>query len=220
MEGRRTVTIGVTINLGNYENLHLEVSDTAETLAEAAALRRFLADVLGDFAQNNATAKDAVDRYKERILDDAPGYADETVSEEYAGYAPETEKETEQEPKTENAAVEEPVSFMFADAGQKPETVSESEPEYAPAAESEPEPESKPQSAAPPVSEPPVFVPAPAIAPAEIKPPEPEPEPEPEVPAGEFTCERCGDPVSKIQHDVSRMFTGKTLCKRCFNSTR
>ena len=71
MAENRTVTVSITINLGNYENLRLEVSDKAETKEEADALRYFLADVLDGYGNNNATAKAAIDKYNERILADA-----------------------------------------------------------------------------------------------------------------------------------------------------
>ncbi|HJJ48101.1 MAG TPA: hypothetical protein O0X39_03795 [Methanocorpusculum sp.] len=206
MENRRTVTIGVTINLGNYENLHLEVTDTAETPAQAANLRRFLADVLDDFAQNNATAKEAIDKYRERVLLDAE-------SESGAEYESESETGTEPLPFTEPDS-----SLMFGfdtEYTPEPEKIPEPKPavpvlEYTEEpAETKPEPEPQSKPSAPHITNPPV-------TPPEI----PEPKPPAAEPAGEFTCERCGDAVSKVQRDVSKMFTGKTLCKKCFNGTR
>ena len=79
MAENRTVTVSITINLGNYENLRLEVSDKAETKEEADALRYFLADVLDGYGNNNATAKAAIDKYKESILADADKEADMEV---------------------------------------------------------------------------------------------------------------------------------------------
>ncbi len=102
MADTRTVTVSITINLGNYENLRLEVSDTAATKEEADELRHFLADVLDGYGNNDASAKNAIDKYKERILADA-GEDTETVSEEepafsYAFDMPEVETEFEAEP--------------------------------------------------------------------------------------------------------------------------
>ena len=73
MTDKRTVTVSVTINLGNYENLRLEVSDTAETKEEADALRNYLASILDGYGNNNAAARAAIQKYKEHILADG-GY--------------------------------------------------------------------------------------------------------------------------------------------------
>ena len=70
MTDKRTVTVSVTINLGNYENLRLEVSDTAETKEDADSLRHYLASILDGYGNNNAAARTAIEKYKEHILAD------------------------------------------------------------------------------------------------------------------------------------------------------
>lgn len=176
MSDKRTVTISVTINLGNYENLRLEVSDTAETTEEAGELRRFLAGVLDGFASNNATAKAAVEKYRERILDEAAEEVPEPVEEERA---PEDMMFSfPEETHTEPVSISEPLP--------------EPTPEPLPVQEAEPEPLRVPEPA-----------PAPAAA-AEEQP--------------EFFCEKCGIPVTKLQHDVSKLFYRKILCKDCIKS--
>lgn len=193
MEHTRTLSIGVTINLGNYENLHLEVSDTAETKEAAASLRRFLASVLDDFAQNNASAKEAIDKYKERVLDDSEsGRAEETDDNEFAGLFEDMEEPAlAAEPKPAPVSIPKPEEEVAAE----PVFVPEDEPENIPVEEPVPEIVTVPN---PPAQKPPVQ----------------------EVPAGEFICEKCGAPLTKVQRDVSKMFTGKVLCKKCFNGTR
>lgn len=159
MENKRTLSIGVTINLGNYENLHLEVSNTAET--KEAAL------VLDGFAQNNASAKEAIDKYKERVLDNGKA----THSEEQV----DTDLDH---------------SLLFEDM------------EQVPAAELEP-----------------VFISASELAitteiPMPVAPESPVPKhPIQDVPSEEFTGEKCDAPIFKVQRGVSKMFTGKVLCK-------
>lgn len=159
MAENRTVTVSITINLGNYENLRLEVSDKAETKEEADALRYFLADVLDGYGNNNATAKAAIDKYKERILSDA-------------------EKEAE----AEFGFEETPMPFVPA------EEIEYSEPAAEPLM---PEFEFEPEAAEEPV--PPV----------------------PQTADAEFTCSKCGAPVTKLQRDVSMLFNHKILCKDC-----
>ncbi|HJJ68925.1 MAG TPA: hypothetical protein O0X21_02455 [Methanocorpusculum sp.] len=160
MAENRTVTVSITINLGNYENLRLEVSDKAETKEEADALRYFLADVLDGYGNNNATAKAAIDKYKERILADAG-------------------KEAE----TEVFSFEEtPMPFFPADETEYSNTAPEP---VMPEFEFEPE-----------VAEEPV-------------------QPVPQTTDAEFTCSKCGAPVTKLQRDVSMLFNHKILCKDC-----
>lgn len=114
MADTRTVTVSITINLGNYENLRLEVSDAASTKEEADELRHFLADVLDGYGNNDATAKNALDKYKERILADA-------------GEKPEAGFEAEPE-------YEPAFSYAFDMPEAEPEPISEPQPEPAPVA--------------------------------------------------------------------------------------
>ncbi|HJJ99760.1 MAG TPA: hypothetical protein O0X16_00555, partial [Methanocorpusculum sp.] len=69
MSERRTLTIGVAINVGNYESLRLEVSDCVQTEEEAAELAAYLNRVLDGYAQNDATTRAAIDRYRSRVLE-------------------------------------------------------------------------------------------------------------------------------------------------------
>ena len=203
MVDKRTVTIGVNINLGNYENLRLEVTDTAEDEAAVKNLTEFLGRALDGFGMNNATTKAAIDKYKERVLDT---------------YAPEKTQEPEYQPmiipipEPENTPAEE-----TGDAGK--DDIGEQELE-----EEELEEEEKPVTHVPapvqiPAKPQTIYPPAPKMA---AKPPAPRPEPavKPAVkpapsPDGEYTCEKCGASISKVQRDVSNLFMGKTLCKNC-----
>lgn len=155
MVDKRTVTIGVTINLGNYESLRVEVSDIAEDEIAFRDLADFLGKALDEFGTQDAATKAAVERYKERVLE---RYAQE--KEEEAGYFPMEEIPMQV---LEDTRVSLPAEI-------EPET---------PAVMSEPTPAASP------------------------------------VPEGEFVCEKCGVPISKVQRDVSNLFMGKTLCKKC-----
>lgn len=168
MSEKRTVTVSITINLGNYENLRLEVSDTAETKEDADALRYFLADVLDGYANNNATAKAAVDKYKERILADAKADTPADEPEYCSPFFGEEPVFSESEP-AEDAVL--PLTEL-----------------------AEEEPEEEPDEPAA------VFVP---------------PAPDVSAPPAEFTCTKCGAPVTKLQRDVSMLFNHKILCKDC-----
>jgi len=165
MAENRTVTVSITINLGNYENLRLEVSDKAETKEDADALRHFLADILDGYGNNNATAKAAIDKYKERILADTE--TNEEPAESYSFALP-----------------DEPVLPFFG--GEEPEIESP--------------------------------IPDLPVSDAETAEPALEPVPVSSVPQAadaEFTCAKCGAPVTKLQRDVSMLFNHKILCKDC-----
>lgn len=69
MSERRTLTIGVAINIGNYESLRLEVSDCVQTEEEAAELAAYLNRVLDGYAQNDATTRASIDKYRTRVLE-------------------------------------------------------------------------------------------------------------------------------------------------------
>ena len=172
MSEKRTVTVSITINLGNYENLRLEVSDTAETKEDADALRHFLSDILDGYANNNATAKAAVEKYKERILADAE--SESTAEAEDTGFG-------------FSMFEEEPVLPYTAPAAEEAEAVPETDFFVPELPAEEPEKTEEPMTAVP----------------------------ETPAPAGEFTCTKCGAPVTKLQRDVSMLFNHKILCKDC-----
>lgn len=170
MVDKRTVTIGVTINLGNYESLRVEVSDIAENVTAVRDLADFLGKTLDEFGTQDAATRAAVERYKERVLE---RYAQE--KEEEAGYFPMEEIPLTHPVEEDEAEEEIPMQVLEDTRISLP-------------AEIEPETEA-------------------AI-----------PEPTPvasSAPEGEFVCEKCGVPISKVQRDVSNLFMGKTLCKKC-----
>ena len=44
------------------------------------------------------------------------------------------------------------------------------------------------------------------------------PRPEkPQIAEGEVACEGCGASITKNQEKLSRLLTGKSLCKKCMN---
>jgi len=170
MVDKRTVTIGVTINLGNYESLRVEVSDITENVTAVRDLADFLGKALDEFGTQDATTRAAVERYKERVLE---RYAQD--NEEEAGYFP-----------MEEIPLTHPVE-EYEGGEEIPMQVLEDTRISIPA-EIEPETEAA------------IPEPTPAASPA---------------PEGEFVCEKCGVPISKVQRDVSNLFMGKTLCKKC-----
>ncbi|HJJ29887.1 MAG TPA: hypothetical protein VJ857_00520 [Methanocorpusculum sp.] len=182
MVDKRTITIGVTINLGNYESLRVEVSDIAENETAARDLVDFLGKTLDEFGTLDATTRAAIEKYKHRVLD---RYAqDDGDTEEYAvddmPLSPSIEEDEEDIPME-----------VLEDTRDVVPISEESEPEFLGADEI-------PVSEAP---EYPVLDQIPAF--------------EAPAPEGEFVCEKCGVPISKVQRDVSNLFMGRNLCKKC-----
>lgn len=156
MSERRTLTIGVAINLGNYDSLRLEVSDEVADEQEAAGLAAYLNRVLDGCGKNDATARASIDKYRTRVL------------EKYAGEKPAA------------APAADSLDELFG-----PVPVFDEPPKH----KGEPKPE-MPET------------------PASLS-------PKPAEEAVQYTCEKCGADVSKVQRDVSNLFMGKTLYKYC-----
>ncbi|HJK72631.1 MAG TPA: hypothetical protein O0Y01_03945 [Methanocorpusculum sp.] len=236
MSERRTLTIGVAINVGNYESLRLEVSDCVQTEEEAAELAAYLNRVLDGYAQNDATTRAAIDRYRSRVLEkyvpeEEPSSSD-TLDEIY-GTAPVSEDisfstgpeppEPVSAPEVLTPVVSEPGPVVVVDTPSVPAPVSavdvpsvsdpvpsEQEPVAAADTPSVPEPVSFESEPVPAVETPSV----PDPTPSESEPAAAAQAPKTSEPVT-YTCEKCGAVVSKVQRDVSNLFMGKTLCKAC-----
>ncbi|HJK14065.1 MAG TPA: hypothetical protein O0X72_04390 [Methanocorpusculum sp.] len=235
MSERRTLTIGVAINVGNYESLRLEVSDCVQTEEEAAELAAYLNRVLDGYAQNDATTRAAIDRYRSRVLEkyvpeEEPSssdtldeiYGTAQVSEDISFSDPEP-SEPVSAPEVLTPVVSEPGPVVVVDTPAVPAPVSAVDvPSISDPVPSEPEPVVAADT--PSVPEPVSFEPDPV--PAVETPSAPDPTPSESEPAAAvqapktsepvtYTCEKCGAVVSKVQRDVSNLFMGKTLCKAC-----
>jgi len=230
MSERRTLTIGVAINVGNYESLRLEVSDCVQTEEEAAELAAYLNCVLDGYAQNDATTRASIDKYRTRVLErhvpETPASPSPDPLDELFGPVPMfdgTVKKQEQEtpepvnveelPQVPEPVIAESEPVNVEELPQVPEPIiAESEPVKVEELPMAPEPviaESEPVK----VEELPQ-VPEPVIAEPEQVKAEEKPVPAAEEPVT-YICEKCGAAVSKVQRDVSNLFMGKTLCKAC-----
>ena len=217
MTDKRTLTVSATINLGNYENLRIEVSDLAESAEEADALRHFLAAVLDGYGNNSASARAAIQKYKEHILEDGAesipadagteSYADPYSVPAGAGMSLFSDADADTAAEAEPASAEsdaeyEDLSYRSAASGEKPVQ----KPDFIP----DPVPEFKP-----------VSIPVPMPEPVSAGKPEPESYNLPPAPlveeknSEEYICSKCGARVNKLQRDVSMLFNHKILCKDC-----
>jgi hypothetical protein len=64
----RTLTIGVTVNLDNYENLRVEVTDEAGSPDEARRLIEFLDGVLASMGRGDGATAERIDHYRNRLF--------------------------------------------------------------------------------------------------------------------------------------------------------
>jgi hypothetical protein len=68
MRSRKTLMIGVTVNLEHYENLRLEVSGEVGSTDDADDLVGYLDEVLGRMGREDQTTADRIDSYRRRVL--------------------------------------------------------------------------------------------------------------------------------------------------------
>lgn len=70
---KRNLTIGVTVNLKNYESLRLEVQDEVESDEDVRSLVAFLDETLALFGRGNRETEDLVAHYRRRVMQGAVG---------------------------------------------------------------------------------------------------------------------------------------------------
>jgi len=185
----KNLTIGVTINLDNYENLRLEVDGEVCTDRDAEDLVVFLDGMIARLGRGDPATAERLDAYRRRVFDLPAGASDAPVP-------PAQAEITLSEPP------EAPVISGVVEAGPAvaaPAPAVEEAPVKAPM---------KPVTAGP----------APMVA-GEKASPATSPAPSDQVstpPSGEeVCCEECGVVVTDAQAKVSQMFMGRTLCKKC-----
>lgn len=157
MSGKRKLSIGITVNLENYENLKVEVEGEAAGVREAEELVEYLDTVLSRFGRNDPETKKRIDSYRRRVLESREEHI-----------------KTERYKPPEAPPVQE-----------TPPVAAASEPEF-------------------PVKEP-----------EEEKIPEQPVSGEKQVEETGFTCSACGRPISKAEEQLSQIFMGRSLCKKC-----
>ncbi|MBN1431299.1 MAG: hypothetical protein JW931_00840 [Methanomicrobiaceae archaeon] len=160
MSGNRKLSIGITVNLENYENLKVEVDGEVKDGEDAGELMEYLDIVLSRLGRNDPETKKRIDSYRRRVLESPGGHIKTDFREPKADLPPAIPQTTV-------------------------------------------EPEATPAPAGP-----------------EVKAGEPEKEkaPEKKIPeATGFTCSACGMPISKAEEQLSQIFMGRSLCKKCLD---
>ncbi|MDK2973856.1 MAG: hypothetical protein PWP08_227 [Methanofollis sp.] len=68
MPAKKTLTLGITVNLDNYENLRLEVSGEVESNTDADELAGFLDATLSRLGRGDEATAERVDAYRKRVF--------------------------------------------------------------------------------------------------------------------------------------------------------
>lgn len=201
MSRKKEVTIGITINLENYENLRLEVEGDVETREDVDDLIMFLDGMLARLGRGDPVTAERVDAYRRRVLTARPVEPQAPATEP----APEAKVVETAAP----AAVEaEPAHRPEEKACPSPGVIETA----IPPAPEHPKPPQLPKLPVKPTAE----IPAQPKSVPEQAPPQPEPtEAKPPAAPAEDVCEMCGAEVTKSQAKLSQLFMSKTLCKKC-----
>jgi len=194
MSSKKEVTIGITINLENYENLRLEVEGDAETHEDVDDLITFLDGILSRLGRGDQATAERVDAYRRRVLAARPAIPEIPAPEKKAAEpaAPVTEPVPQEEAEEKACLPPEVIEAAIPPAPEHPEPPRIPRPPAKPEEKPPAQPEAVPEQA-PPVQEPA----KPSSAPAED------------------VCEMCGAEVTKSQAKLSQLFMNKTLCKKC-----
>jgi len=193
MGSRNTLTIGVTVNLDHYENLRLEVSGEVDSAEDAGELSRFLDSILAQFGRGDPATAERVDSYRKRVFPGVPGKNGAGMRDTGRMRPPPPEHHGE-------TMATSPGTMIAADSS--PASLASSQTDITPADEAvqeiraiaqEPVPVSLAPTARDSAKSGDAAVPAPA-------------------------CESCHAPVTTAEEKMSRLFTGRTLCRACMKN--
>ena len=229
---RKILTIGITINLENYENLRLDVEGEVGEDGDAGDLIAFLDSMLARLGHGDQATAERVEAYRRRVLAmpatvvaAAPGPVVVRREEELRVQvrpAPAAEPAPPARPRAAPAA-EAPKETPAA-GDEKPVMVRPGPDAKAAKASAAAKSPARAEPAAPQARAPeprkPAATPLPKEASKEVQkevlkePAKPE---RAAIADGEVACEGCGLSITKNQAKLSRLLTGKSLCKRCMN---
>ena len=239
MGSRRHLTIGITVNLDNYENLRLEMSGEVEEEKDTEELIVSLDTLLARLGRGTPETAERVDSYRRRVFTlpkETPPPEKAAELTPPAGLAIPVPPLSTQAPASPSLPLPftSPVPPAIIPTMAKPSPAAVQVPEKSPAPVTIP---AKPAATSPLPAKSPSPPPVPPAPRTEVTIPPPPPAPRTEVrsppptktPAtpppplstvkspGELTCEQCGAPITSVQRKLSRLFQNKDLCKKCLN---
>jgi hypothetical protein len=195
---RKGVTIGITVNLDNYENLRIEVSGEAADAAEAGELVEFLDRLLAGLGRGDDATALRIDSYRNRVL--SPPSPAASSGEYRAGVWPPAA--------VPPAPAAKPAAVQSAPGSGTEAPAAPSAVRPAPSGTGGPAGDSSRKESAATGRE--GAGGTPAAGPPVTGPPSPEP-----VPEGGMQCEACGVMITPTEKKMSQLFTNRILCKRC-----
>ncbi len=220
---RKILTIGITVNLENYENLRLDVQGEVGEDGNAEGLISFLDGMLLRLGHGDEATAERMEAYRRRVLKLPEPAAAAPVQARWEEAPAELPAPRPVSGKVSPEPVSMPRGSAPAEAG----------PEAAPPGETQPaaagiSPESGGTGPGIRAPERKAGMPAGSAVPQARKGPAPPPEGEavgpaggspgkPQIAEGEVACEGCGLSITRNQEKLSRLLTGKSLCKRCMN---
>jgi hypothetical protein len=220
---RKTLSIGITVNLENYENLRLDVEGEIGDDGNAEDLITFLDGMLARLGHGDQVTAERVEAYRRRVLafpkavvaaapgpvrreeEAPPAEARPTSAGVPREAAPRPPDPVQAEARKEAPPLgdETPVTVRVSPEGKVAKTASRT-------------PARAEGAGAPPAA---ARVPEPRKATAPPSPKEAAKPEKPPIAEGEVACDGCGASITKNQEKLSRLLTGKSLCKRCMNPT-
>jgi hypothetical protein len=114
------MTIGVTVNLQNYESLRIEVEDDVESEEDVRSLVAFLDGTLSLFGRGDQATEMAVNHYRKRVLQGAIGSGAGAQAGAPAAAVPKAAARAPEPATPEPAAVERPEDASLPEPVEKP----------------------------------------------------------------------------------------------------
>ncbi|MDD4255545.1 MAG: hypothetical protein PHP59_09245 [Methanofollis sp.] len=146
MPAKKTLTLGITVNLDNYENLRLEVSGEVGSQEDADDLASFLDTTLARLGRGDEATAERVDAYRRRVFSMKPVEAPLPPQPEEGGQTVLVPIEAEEAEAPE--AVPEPAPGAAPEPAPAPQPVAAPEPEPTAAPAPKPEQPQAPTAAA------------------------------------------------------------------------
>ncbi|MCK9299519.1 MAG: hypothetical protein M0P21_11245 [Methanoculleus sp.] len=146
MSSKKEVTIGITINLENYENLRLEVEGDVETHEDVDDLITFLDGILSRLGRGDPATAERVDAYRRRVLAARPAVPEIPAPEKKAAEpaAPVTEPAPREEAETKACPPPEVIEAAIPPAPEPPAKPEENAPAQAPPVQESAKPSAAP----------------------------------------------------------------------------
>jgi hypothetical protein len=198
MASKKKLSIGITINLENYENLRLEVDGEVANREDAEALVAYLDDVLAGMGRSDPATARKIDSYRGRVLGREVKTAG-MIEEEVAIPAEKEEVLIAEQPAMEvihEGDLTEKLYHTPADAAcvgensnHAGERIAAEVPDMA--GEQREICEAAAQPEVPPAKE--------------------------AQPEETLVCSVCGATITRAQEQLSQLFMGKALCKKCMD---